>query len=56
MSANRNQRTVKPTFRRDWMAECVRQESGASWHAFLAEQYRNERVRKGFNDAAEASR
>jgi hypothetical protein len=29
---------------------------GASWHAFLAEQYRNERVRKGFNDAAEASR
>lgn len=52
---NKNKRKKKPSFRRDWMREMVernqREAPQTSWTRFVTEQYKNPRVRKGYNDA-----
>lgn len=54
MTANRNQRASKPTFRPDWLAAAVsaaHADGLTEWARFLTDRHRDERVRKAFNRA-----
>lgn len=47
-------------FRRDWMGESVRDHQrhfpNDTWTVFIANAYKNPRIRKGFNDAEDEHR
>lgn len=48
-----SRRPRKVTWKRDYMAEIIRDSHDTRWGRYLAQLYNNKDIRKGFNDQSE---